>query len=299
MEVFYYILWAEDSAMARPLLLDGAMGTELINRGVDLPLPIWSADANINNKETVHSIHMDYVQAGADILTTNTFRTTTYTYRKAGYSTEKAKTRARDSLLAAVEVARSAAGDIGKVAGSITSVEDCYNPELFPGKGAAEDTYGEMLEWFTEGEVDLLLFETMGNREEIEIGLSLAGETSIETWISLILKDGKHLLDGTPLISFLEMVESSHAACLLFNCNQIETTEQALETITIKWNSDWGLYPNLGITDFDNDYFDIINESIFIERFDRFLELKPSVIGACCGSTPEHIQLLKEMIEKK
>ena len=64
------------------LLLDGAMGTELKNRGVDIPLPLWSAEANIKHPGIVKSIHEDYISSGADIITTNTFRTTSWTYKK-------------------------------------------------------------------------------------------------------------------------------------------------------------------------------------------------------------------------
>ncbi len=132
--------------MKKPLLLDGAMGTELINRGIDLPLPIWSADANLTHPEIVKEIHFEYIQAGAELITTNTFRTTTWTYRKAGYTPARAIERAKDCLYKAVECAQIAAGDTVKVAGSITSLEDCYSPEKFPGRSAAEDIYGETTE---------------------------------------------------------------------------------------------------------------------------------------------------------
>ena len=56
--------------MKRTLLLDGAMGTELQNRGIDIPLPLWSADANIKHPEVVINIHKDYINSGADIVTT-------------------------------------------------------------------------------------------------------------------------------------------------------------------------------------------------------------------------------------
>jgi methionine synthase I (cobalamin-dependent) len=132
--------------MRSPLILDGAMGTELKNRGIDISLPIWSADANLEHPEVVVKIHSDYISAGADIITANTFRTTTWTYRRAGYTPIKAKERARDSLLKAVECAQNASNKTVQIAGSITSVEDCYSPEKFPGKTVAEDTYGETLE---------------------------------------------------------------------------------------------------------------------------------------------------------
>ncbi len=282
----------------RPLLLDGAMGTELINRGADLPLPLWSARANLENKELVRSIHRDYINAGADILTTNTFRTTSYTYRKSGGSPRRAKHLARESLLAAVELARQAAGDDRKIAGSITAVDDCYRPELYPGKGAAEDTYGELIEWFEETAVDLLLFETMGNQDEIAIALAMQKNYSSKCWLSIILKDGTHLLDGTMLEDFFELLLYNKVDCILLNCNSIATTDKALD----QWRSkehNWGLYPNLGSTDFDNDYFDIINASIFAERFERYIDLGPTVIGACCGSTPKHIRILNKMIKER
>lgn len=279
-----------------PLILDGAMGTELINRGVELPLPVWSADANLHAKEVVLSIHQDYVQAGVDILRTNTFRTTTYTYRKSGLSHQRAKERARDSLMSAVDLARKAGGDKTQVAGSLTAVEDCYTPELFPGKGAAEDTYGEMVEWFTGAGVDILLFETMGNMAEIEIALSVSQNSANPCWLSLILKDGEHLLDGTSLESCFNYIAEQSVSCLLMNCNKIDTTNSALDLFLSHWERNWGLYPNLGKTDFDNDYFDIINDSNFRISFEKYLELKPTVLGACCGSTPKHIQLLKDML---
>ncbi len=279
-----------------PSILDGAMGTELIKRGADLPLPMWSADANLNDKEVVLGIHKDYAAAGVDILRTNTFRTTTYTYRKAGLSHQRAKERAKDSLMSAVDLARKAGGEYIQVAGSMTAVEDCYSPDLFPGKGAAEDTYGEIVEWFTEAGVDILLFETMGNMAEIEVALSVSQNNANPRWLSLIFKDGEHLLDGTALISCLNYIAEQTVSCLLMNCNKIETTNSALDLFLSHWESDWGLYPNLGKTDFDNDYFDIINDSNFNDNFTRYLELKPAVLGACCGSTPKHIQLLKDML---
>ena len=62
------------------------MGTQLMHRGLKLPLPLWSAQANINEPEIVKAIHKDYLDAGSDIITTNTFRTTSWSYRRAEFS---------------------------------------------------------------------------------------------------------------------------------------------------------------------------------------------------------------------
>ena len=125
--------------MSYPLILDGAMGTELQNRGVEIPLPLWSADANIDLPEIITSIHKDYIASGADIITTNTFRTTEWTYHKAGLSLLKAKERAKTSLYKSVECAQMAVSNSIIIAGSVTTIEDCYSPDKFPGVEVAEE----------------------------------------------------------------------------------------------------------------------------------------------------------------
>ena len=78
-----------------PFLLDGAMGTTLNNRGVITELPLWTADANIMHPDLVQNIHSEYIDAGADYITTNTFRSTSWTYKRAGYTKDKAKVMAK------------------------------------------------------------------------------------------------------------------------------------------------------------------------------------------------------------
>ena len=70
--------------MASCKILDGAMGSELIHRGLELPEHIWSADANLSHPELVLEIHREYVEAGADYITANTFRTTPRAYENIG-----------------------------------------------------------------------------------------------------------------------------------------------------------------------------------------------------------------------
>ena len=76
--------------MALYKILDGAMGSELIKSGLSLPNHIWSAEANIHHPELVQKIHRQYVEAGADYIITNTFRTTPRTYQKTGLNRKKA-----------------------------------------------------------------------------------------------------------------------------------------------------------------------------------------------------------------
>src|SRR5512147_1596702 len=111
----------------KPILLDGATGTELQRRGVDTSLPLWSARALLDAHEVLYAIHTEYLAANADIITTNTFRTHRRTLTRAGLGE-----RTRELTQLAVAIAREAARQADRqvfVAGSISPLEDCYSPQ--------------------------------------------------------------------------------------------------------------------------------------------------------------------------
>jgi S-methylmethionine-dependent homocysteine/selenocysteine methylase len=279
--------------------MDGAMGTELMARGLDLPLPLWSAEANLTDPEIVRGVHADYISAGADITTTNTFRTTTWSYRKADYSPKRAAERAKYSLMKAVELAQSVKPNI--VAGSLTSIEDCYEPETFPGIGAAADTYGETVEWFKEAGVDVILFETMGHLDEITVALESVDNSNIDVWLSLIIKDKDHLLSGHDIADVYALAKNKNVDCLLLNCNTVDKTDHILESFITNWGMEWGVYPNMGLTEPEPDgAMDAkVDENHFKKTMSKYLKLNPRIIGTCCGSTPKHTKLLAKLVQHK
>ena len=273
------------------------MGTQLISHGIKLPLPLWSAQANIEEPQIVQSIHKDYVEAGADIITTNTFRTTTWSYRRAEYSPKRASRKAKDSLMKAIDLARSVNPNI--LAGSITSINDCYEPDEFPGKSIAEDSYGETIEWFIEGGVDTVLLETMGHLDEINIAIEATKNIST-VWLSLIINEKGHLLSGDSLREIYAL-SIKQLTCLMLNCNTIELTKQILNPFIDNSTLNWGVYPNLGLTqpELDGEIHGIVDTEKFKESIISYLDKKPYIIGACCGSTPNHIRIIRDLIEKK
>ena len=96
------------------IIMDGAMGSELIKRGATLPQHIWSAHANIEYPNIVKKIHKEYVDAGAQIITANTFRTTPRAYKKTGLSMDLATKKAYASLNKAVQLAKQVAKKVVK-----------------------------------------------------------------------------------------------------------------------------------------------------------------------------------------
>ncbi|MEK7312266.1 MAG: homocysteine S-methyltransferase family protein, partial [Chloroflexota bacterium] len=130
-------------SQSNPLILDGATGTELNRRGVDTGLPLWSANALLTDSglDTLRQIHLDYLNAGAGIITANTFRTHRRALAGKGYD-------ARELTKRAVETAREAVAQIGNlryIAGSIAPLEDCYSPQRIPSDAECRTEHSERI----------------------------------------------------------------------------------------------------------------------------------------------------------
>ena len=290
--------------MASYKILDGAMGSELIHRGLELPEHIWSADANLSHPELVLEIHREYVEAGADYITANTFRTTRRAYENIGVMRQErgdgeqdAERRAKESMKIAVENAKEAAGDSVKGLGSIAPLEDCYSPELFPGKETAITEFHQLGEWFAAAGVDILILETMNSIAETEAGLIALQSFKFPLWVSFVLKDDTHLLSGDKLVDALILIQNYPVEMALLNCNPLQRTENALIHLAENWAGKWGVYPNLGIGEPSpggriTEYESMGN---FIAVMENAIEMGASVVGACCGSSPEHIKNLRSL----
>ena len=275
-------------------ILDGAMGSLFIKRGISLPKHIWSAQLNLEAREVVYKIHREYIDAGADYITTNTFRTTPRAYMKLGLSQNESEIIARASLNSAVVIAKDAAKKQVKILGSIAPLEDCYTPELFPGKEDAKAEFKQLGEWLYDAKIDIFLIETMNSITEAETCIKAIKEYKLPIWISFVLRDDKHILSGESLRDAISMASEHEIQCFLLNCNPIKRTEKALEIVSKKWNKEWGIYPNLGVGEPDPDgIIDIIySDKDFIDLINNAISKGARVVGGCCGSEPKHIKLI-------
>ena len=282
-------------------LLDGAMGTQLLDSGLELPLPIWSGDINLTHPDYIEKIHKSYLNAGADILTTNTFRTTPRAYSKNGFSKDNAISRSHKSLDRAVELARKVASGNTIIAGSIAPLEDCYEPKLFPGCEKANEEFKELSIWLQDAGVNMILFETMGCWLEIKSAILSTNDLKIPRWISLVLKDGNKLLDGTDLTKVLYNLLDFEIEMILLNCNPCNTTNEAIELIIENWTKSWGVYPNVGLSMPSKEGIigDKLSVDGFIKQVNSYIDAGVSVLGACCGSNPSYIKAIRDLINLK
>jgi S-methylmethionine-dependent homocysteine/selenocysteine methylase len=280
------------------LLLDGATGTELNRRGVDTGLPLWSAsalttDAGLN---VLRQVHLDYLNAGADIITTNTFRTNRRVLAGKGFS-------AHELTLRAVVAAREAVAESGKpalVAGSLSSLEDCYRPDLVPPADECLDEHSERIHHLVESGVDVLLIETMNSIREAVIAARIATATGLPTWVTFVCDDKGRILSGESLTHAAEILMAFGVQALGVNCMPAHTIARPLNELRAICGEDFPLmaYGNIGYVDDEQGW--INTDSTDPEGYLRHAQSWPAqIIGACCGSTPEHIRKLRHGVVRK
>ncbi len=235
------------------LLLDGATGTELQRRQIPATLPLWSAQALIDQPSVVRQIHEEYVAAGADIITANTFRTTRRTLLRAGLNNNMAASLTHQ----AVSLAKAAATTSDRavlVAGSIAPLEDCYSPELTPSFGQALAEHREQVAVLAAAGVDLILIETMPTASEAAAAAIAATETGLDVALSVVCGDSGRLLSGEPVAEVVQRVARCSVTALLVNCAPPDVIHQALAQLTTLTDLPIGGYANASIVHADGGW---------------------------------------------
>ena len=281
--------------MKKISILDGAIGSELILKGEILPSYIWSAKINLSNPDLLLDIHRDYIKAGSDYITTNTFRTTTRAYKKTGLSNVEANKLAKKSLYSAVKLAKEATNKSTKVLGSIAPLEDCYSPDDYPGNQIAKDEFSIIATWLKNAGVDAYILETMNSITETRSCLEVIHEYNLPIWVSFNLLDSIHIKSGETLVDAIQMTADFDVDCILLNCNPIERTKESLKIVSENCLT-WGIYPNLGIGEPSPDGIisNYYSDEDFLNLCKNAIDLGASVIGGCCGTSPRHIKLLRD-----
>ena len=284
-------------------LLDGGMGQELIRRGSPRSAEFWSAWAMIEDPDLVRGIHADYVTAGCDVLTTNSYSTFADRLRPHGLAD-----RAAELCRAAGRLAREAADASDRpvrVAGSLPPLRHSYNP-------APDATYEELLEEYSamveqlDQYVDVFLCETMGALHEARAATDAARTTGKEVWTSFTLQGGtgSHLLDGT---SFAEACGEIGAGTYLLNCCPPEQITAALPVLREATDQPLGVYANafhgmpVGWRGRDGSPLPDARTDMGADPYTRavlsWVEMGADIVGGCCEIGPGHIARIRQALD--
>jgi len=281
-----------------PLVLDGATGTELERRGLRAGLPLWSSHALLEAPGAVEEIHAAYVEAGADALTANTFRTQRRTLARGGLGE-----RAAELTATAVEGARRAAARAERrvwILGSAPPLEDCYRPDLTPEPAALAREHAEHAENLVAAGVDAVLAETHATVREACAAARAAGAVGLPVVVCFQCDARARLPSGEALEAALEAVVALGVAAVGVNCLPPPAVPACLPVLAAAGRP-FGVYPNLGAPG-DGPDAPRVHERTppeLAREAETWLAAGARFVGGCCGTTPEHVRRLAELVARR
>lgn len=276
----------------RPFILDGAIGSYLQEKGFIPDKNLWFSYLNIEKPEVVELIHKEYVDSGADIITTNTFRTNPIAKKRSNLNISN-----YDFVKSSVEIATKARGKRSIIiAGSNAPAEDCYQVERTIPIFSLEYNHKKHIEMLINAGVDIIWNETHSHRDEIEIICKFCSENKIPFSINLFYKNDLTILSGEPLNEIVTLVKSYNPIFIGFNCTKPDSFLTNIDKIYIPNN--WGFYFNCGAGNYEDDIITCgISPSAYLNQIKLLFKNQPKFVGACCGSNPAHIKAIKEYFD--
>lgn len=288
----------------RILILDGAMGTMLQRKG----LQGNSESFNLTNPETIGEIHNEYVEAGADIITANSFSANSISqseYNLSEKAGQMAEAAARIARKAADEAPRKiwVAGSVGPTSKSLSLAQNINDPIFRPYSfdGMAE-AFERQIRGLINGGVDLLLFETCFDALNTKAALYALGHipeaSDIPIMISASMSDRSgRTLTGQTMEAFYRSVQ--HCSPLSFGLNCSLGAEEMIPLIAEVASFATcavSCYPNAGLPNEMGEYDETPSQMAESVR-KMALAGSVNIVGGCCGTTPEHIKAVAEAVK--
>jgi homocysteine S-methyltransferase len=275
----------------RVIVADGAMGTMLYSRGVFINRCF--DELNLSQPDLVRQIHQEYVKAGAEILETNTFGA-----NRARLSAFGVAEKLKAINQAGVRLAREAAGEGAFVAGAVGPLGIRIEPLGPTSFTEARGIFREQAEALIEAGADLLILETFGNLDELREAVMAAREAggdSIPIVAQVTIDDFGHLPGGTDTETFTREMNSWPVDAIGLNCSvgpkaTLETIERMMQFSSKPMSA----MPNAGLpTRVEGRNMYLCSPEYMAQYARRLLWAGVKIIGGCCGTTPDHIKLIR------
>ena len=268
------------------LVADGGMGTQLYERGV--LYSINYEELNLSRPEIIRRVHDDYLRAGAEVVETNTFGANAVRLARHGL-----ESKVRAINLAAVGIARDAAGDKAYVAGAI-------GPTGFIFEGVDEElararaAFRGQAEALAEAGVDLIVIETMRQPHEILLAVDAVHEAigrTLPVVAEISIDSDLGMADGTSVVAMGEMLKARGVDVLGVNCStgpqDVFAAVEKLAPLGLPLSA----MPNAGLPRRVDDRLIYVSTPEYFGLFARrMFKLGVRLVGGCCGTTPEHIR---------
>jgi 5-methyltetrahydrofolate--homocysteine methyltransferase len=277
----------------RVLVIDGAMGTQLMERGVR-PEDCFDA-VNIKKPEIVKAVHQAYIDAGADIIETNTFGANRL--KLADYLLAS---KVAEINQAAAKLAREAAGDKNFVCGSIGPLGKLIDPLGDVTFDQAYEAFAQQAKALEVGGVDVVSIETISDLQEMRAAvIAVKQETKLPIIASLTYDDGEKTIYGTTPEVAVAVLEPLGIDIISANCSTgPEGMLKVSKRLLAVSSKPVMVMPNAGMPDLiDDKAVYKMTPQQFASFAKKFFELGVRIVGGCCGTNPQHIKAVKMSLE--
>ena len=287
------------------VLLDGSMGQELINRKASGQGVLWSARALFESPDAVVAIHEDYIRAGADVITTNSYSCIRNNFEREGLADRLGEMNRLSAELA--QRARDACGKPVLIAGSMGPQHGSYRPDLVGSYDETEALYREQAE-FLALHVDLFICETLSCLLEARAAVTAAMSTGKPVWLSWSIEDSgaANLRSGESVREAWEDIAGSGVSAVLLNCSPPEAIGKVIPDLVSMSDVPVGAYANAFTPipdkwDFHGDASippsrtDVTPEA-YAAHAAGWVAAGARIIGGCCEVGPAHIAHLHQSL---
>lgn len=291
------------------LILDGGIGTEIERRGVTMDTDAWCGVANKTHPDVIRDVHEDYIRAGAEVITANTFATARHVLEAAGLAAEvEALNRA------AVELAREARDSVAEhpvwIAGSMSSTP-AFKESGLPDDKQAASNYREQAVLLAEAGADLIIAEMMSHTKNASLVVSAALGTGLPVWVGFSAevdrKSGAVLPWGvtsskTPPGDLGEAIDSVMAlgdvSVMGIMHTKLNDIDAALGFLQQRWSGPTMAYAESGLWESPSwKFVGVVSPEDYAEAAMRWVTSGVGIVGGCCGIGPDHIRELRRKLQ--
>ena len=316
----------EKLAAGDVIVLDGATGTEVARLGGEMNAAAWCAVANRTHPDTVRCVHESYLEAGADVIITNTFATCRHVLDGAGLGDETVAINRR-----AVELAREARDRVAPdrpvaIAGSMSNTVAWIpgtlgpDPAYLPSPETEAANYREMADTLAEAGCDLLVMEMMMDVEPASRATEAALATGLPVWVGISTSRGPGGAVGWDVASeeegrlpegyespaperletIVDALTSLGPQVTGIMHSSVESTTPGLEVLFERWNGPVMAYPEATRRDSSTHLARVLVEpENFASNCRGWVESGVQIIGGCCGTTIEHIRAMVDRLPER
>ena len=288
------------------VILDGAMESELEKNGAKMDKKLWCGTSSIKFPEIVKKVHEDYIKAGVDVITTNTYASTPISMKSYGFENSIEEYN-KKSVLIAKEAVENSKKDIA-IAGSVSASGSFFKL----GIKTMIPNFNEQLKILTGEGVDLIILEAMSSQAEIvQAMIECSTNVEIPVWLAIscvidnstneVMLGYNDSMDTPPEIyenfeKSLNKFSKLHEGPILIAHSNIDVTGKAVKIAKKNFNGIIGAYPNVGFYEKPHwIYEDNMKPEDYLIQAKSWFENGSQIIGGCCGIGPDLIKSLSNL----